>query len=80
MVLDTRSQFIRNIAKTQVAQRSRAVTAPRGDHPYREILGCLLKQATIATARNRAREGMRRAVSDVESRSPGSPRRGQMWS
>src|ERR1035438_7287867 len=48
-------------------EAAEAVTVPRGHHPYREIICCLLKQATIATACNRARESMLRAVSDVNS-------------
>jgi hypothetical protein len=59
----------------EVTARRRSLSSP--DHNnwgivlIRETTCCLLQQTTITTAGNRACEGMRRAISDVESRSPG---------
>ena len=39
-----------------------------GHRPYGEIICCLLKQTTITTACNRARDSMRRAVPGVNAR------------
>src|ERR1017187_8590683 len=61
------SQYCENASL--LCEAAKAVTAPRGHHPYREIICCLLDQTTITTACNRARESMHRVVSGVH-RSP----------
>src|ERR1039458_3866885 len=56
------------LRKRKVALRSRqGGRRSTGHHPYREIICCLLKQTTITTACNRARESTLRAVSHVNS-------------
>src|ERR1035441_7991930 len=54
-------------------EAAKAVIAPRGHHPYREIICCLLQQTTITTACNRARESTPRTSSGGVLKSAWSP-------
>jgi len=71
------SQYCENAS--WLCEAAKTVTAPHGHHPYGEIICCLLKQTTITTACNRAREGMRRAVPDVESAQSPDCENGLPW-